>query len=145
MNTEPQKFEKSELHEKLQSGQLVIGLSSAIPGFVKKQPTHNIISFAPFFARDRWVDFPVAIVQELTPASNGMYKEHLPLSIALKPEGRKEKILMEIIGAMAHSAPGQINKTAKTNGPSSLDISESGICRQCQMGDECCVDCYLAL
>lgn len=145
MNAEPRISEESELHEKLQSGQLIIGLSSAIPGFIKKNPSQNAISFAPFFARDSWVDLPIAIIQELVPTPNGGPKEHIPLSLALKPGGKKEKVLLDIIDALSQTpmAKAKGNGTAKTNGSLSVSSSENGVCRRCAMGDEFCVDCYL--
>jgi hypothetical protein len=148
MNTEIRKSEKTELHDKLQSGQLVIGLSSAIPGFIKKSPANNAISFAPFFIRDRWVDLPIAIIQELVPAPNSqMLKEHLPLSFALKPGEKKERVLMDIIDVLTKPVPTRANGTGmiKATGSAPLSSSENGICRKCSMGDEFCVDCYLAL
>ncbi len=143
MNTELKKFEVSDIHEKFQSGQLVIGLSSAIPGFVKQDPNHKAISFAPYYARDSWIDLPIAIIQELPSTANGKPKEHLPISFALKPGGKKEKALIDIIGALARAEPGPANGNGTAAGSPLSSASECGFCRCCKMGDEFCVDCYL--
>jgi len=142
MNTEPQKSEMPELHDKLQSGRLVIGLSSAIPGFIKKDPKHKAISFAPYYSRDRWIDLPIAIIQELP---NEQPLDHLPLSFALKPGSKKEEVLINIIGALTNTAPmmAKGNGTSKSNGSSAVSNAESGMCRRCALGDGFCVDCYL--
>jgi hypothetical protein len=127
MNVDLQKSEVSELREKLQSGRLVIGLSSAIPGFIKKDPNQDAISFAPFYARDSWVKLPVAIIQKEVPAQNSKPKEHL--SFTLKPGPRKEKVLAELIDALTHA-----------NSPAASELS---VCGRCKLGDSSCVDCFL--
>ncbi|NLT66135.1 MAG: hypothetical protein GXX84_05980 [Acidobacteria bacterium] len=142
------KLDVSELPETLQSGELVIGLSSAIPGFIKRNVTHSAISFAPFFMRDHWIDLPIATVQELSPAPNANPMEK-GISLALRPGGNNEKVLMDLIGALATNAGGL--KVARGNGKAeSAAIPESssaehGICRNCKRGDEYCVDCFLAI
>jgi hypothetical protein len=137
MNTELQKSEFSDFQEKIQSGQLVIGLSSAIPGFIKKDPNQTTFFFAPFYARERWVNLPIGIVQE--------QPEHLPLSFSLKPGGRKEKVLEQLIDALAQTAPTQVkgNGADKANGSSAKLTAECGTCARCPLGDGFCVDCYL--
>jgi hypothetical protein len=143
MSTELKKFEVSDIHEKLQSGQLVIGLSSAIPGFIKEDPNRKAISFAPYYARDRWIDLPIAIIKELPPTSNGKPKEHLPVSFELKSGGKREKVLIDIIGALTRADQGPANGKGTMASSSLPSASENGICRCCKMGDEFCVDCYL--
>lgn len=135
MNTEAQKHQTIDLRDRLQSGELVIGLSSAIPGFIKENPARKAISFAPFYVRDKWVDLPIAIIQEIP------QEPKLPLSFSLKPGSRKEKVLIDIIGALANTVPmraggnGSLRKDAAT--------AECGACSRCAVGDEYCVDCYL--
>jgi len=117
MSADLQKFDVSELHEKLQSGRLVIGLSSAIPGFIRKDPGPGSVYFAPFYARDSWVKLPVAIIQEEVPASNARPAGHL--SFTLKPGARKEKVLAELIDALTHA-----------NSPAASELSVCGRCKR---------------
>jgi hypothetical protein len=139
MKSELQKFESAELSEILQSGELVVGLSSAIPGFIRKSLSQNAISFAPYYMRDYWVDLPSAIIREVAP-KNGASGENRSVSIALRPGVIKEQVLAQIIAALAPS-----HNMVKARGVSSSGSTESGICCSCKKGDKYCVDCFLSL
>jgi hypothetical protein len=126
---------KSELHmyecpEMLQTGELVVGLSSTIPGFIRKSSSQSAISFAPFYMRNQWVDLPMAIISNMVPA-NGSAETRL--SIALRPGSKRDKILAEIIAALAPNSG-----AANANG------AGQGICCNCKLGGPDCVDCFLS-
>jgi hypothetical protein len=139
MKSELQKSENAGLSEMLQSGKLVVGLSSAIPGFIRRNLSQNAISFAPFYMRDSWVDLPAAIVMEVAPTS-GASEESPAFSIALRHGVAKEQILAQIIEAL-----GPAHNMMKARGASAPGGAESGICSSCKQGDKDCVDCFLSL
>ncbi len=142
MKTATRKARNSDLHP-VQNGELIIGMSSAIPGFIKKSTAQNAISFAPFYLRDHWVDLPTAIIRKTAPVSNGNSKNQKSVAFALRPGN--EKVLIDIIGALTRTPLARSNGTARAKDPSVGGNGPSGICCSCTRGDAYCVDCYLAM
>jgi hypothetical protein len=134
-----------ESSEDLQRGKLIVGLSSAIPGLVRKSAQLDMISFAPFFMCDNWISLPIATVQELAPKSFGQ-REAGEISFRLKPGRNHGKILMNIINALANGArDGKKIDGGMVETPvaSSVGAAERGICANCPRLGEQCVDCFV--
>lgn len=141
MKSQPQEFRKAEFSESLQSGELILGASSVIPGFIRENARRNAVSFAPFFVRDCWVSLPNATIRRVSGAASGSVGQTASVCVTLK-SADSEQILLDLVGALAYTTTMRSREGAAA---CSRDEAESGECCRCPHANPFCVDCYLAL